>query len=118
MATPVRSKIGTRGSFAPDVDFPVVNIEEWQFSGHLITLAELISGIKSLVNKKVSADSDALQVAKVVVQHWLYRNVYPISCNAVHRLLLREYEEFLRLRKLIQRTDRALTDDTIRRYQD
>ena len=45
-------KISTRNADCPDVDFPAVDIKEWEYSGNLLTLGELISGIRFLISKK------------------------------------------------------------------
>lgn len=110
------AKVTTRRSLAPDVDFPVVNIDEWQHSGHLLTLGELIGGVRSLVGNKVSAEEACSTVAKQAVQHWINRNVYPVSWQAVQKRLLPEYTEFTKVRKMALKTSQKITDATVDRY--
>ena len=105
----------TRHSLSPDVDFPPVNIKDWQGSGHLLSLGELIGGVRSLVSKKVSADMACEQVAGLAVQHWIDRNVYPLCSTTVKARLVKDYSEFLQVRKLIMKG--SYTQATTDRYK-
>ena len=105
-------KAGTRSSFCPDVDFPAVQTETWQRSGHLLNFGELIGGI--LTTRKTSAEEACRQVSKINVQHWISRNVYPLAWQNVHTKLLKDYTEFIAVRKLVMKS--SYTEATKVRY--
>ena len=105
----------TRHSLSPDVDFPPVNIKDWQGSGHLLSWGELIGGVRSLVSKKVSAEKACEQVSELAVQHWIDRNVYPLSSNTVKVRLVKDYSEFVLVRKQIMKG--SYTQATSDRYK-
>ena len=107
-------KAGTRASLCPDVDFPAGQTDDWQGSGHLLTLGELIGGVRGKSSKKVSADEACRQVSMIAEQHWINRNVYPVSWQTVHSRLLKDYMEFVAVRKLIMKG--SYTEATKERY--
>ena len=98
-------KPNTRNKLCPDIDFPSVHTQEWKYSGHLLTWAEIIGGVIGLVSKKVSAHQACTSISKIAEDHWIQRNVYPISWQSIHKQLYKDYLEFMNVRKLI----RALT---------
>ena len=50
----------------------------------------------------------------MAVQHWIDRNVYPVSWQNVHARLVKEYKEFVQVRKLVMKG--GYTQATIDRY--
>ena len=109
------SKAATRTALCPDVDFPAIQTQDWQSSGHLLTLGELVGGVRGLVSKKTSADEACIKVSKIAVQHWVDRNVYPLSWQMVHKRLFKDYTEFMSVRKLIMMKN-SYTEATKDRY--
>ena len=75
----MRHKCPARTSPLPDVDFPQVLSNDWESSGHLLTLGELIGGIRGKISRKVSAQEASRQVSKIAVRHWISRNISPVS---------------------------------------
>ena len=71
----MRHKCRTRTSPQPDVDFPPILTDGWESSGHLLTLGELIGGIRGKISRKVSAQEALRQVSKIAVSHLKSRNV-------------------------------------------
>ena len=110
------SKAATRTALCPDVDFPAIQTQDWQSSGHLLTLGELVGGVRGLVSKKTSADEACIKVSKIAVQHWVDRNVYPLSWQMVHKRLFKDYTEFMSVRKLIMMKN-YYTEATKDRYK-
>ena len=47
----MEKQISTRNALCPDVDFPAVDTKEWKYSGNLLTLGELIGGIRFLISQ-------------------------------------------------------------------
>ena len=101
----------TRHSLSPDVDFPSVEIKEWQASGHLLSWGEIIGGVRSLVTRKVSAEKACEKVSGLAVQHWIDRNVYPLGSMTVKVKLEKDYSEFVQVRKLIMKGSYTQTTD-------
>ena len=104
----------TRTSLCPDVDFPVLETDQWESSGHLLTLSELIGGIRGKISRKVSAEEACHKIAKIVVQHWINRNEYPISWQNLQQRLIKVYSESAAVRKLIMKG--SYTEATNTRY--
>ena len=92
-------KISTRNADCPDVDFPAVDIKEWEYSGNLLTLGELISGIRFLICKKETKVVACMTVSKLAVEHCTERNVYTVCWTGVNKKLLKVYDNFMSLRK-------------------
>ena len=107
-------KPNTRNKLCPDIDFPSVHTQEWKYSGHLLTWAEIIGGVRGLVSKKVSAHQACTSISKIAEDHWIQRNVYPISWQSIHKQLYKDYLEFMNVRKLINKS--SYTIQTTKRY--
>ena len=88
-------KISTRNADCPDVDFPAVDIKEWEYSGNLLTLGELISEIRFLISKKDTKVVACMTVSKLAVEHWTERNVYTVCWTGVNKKLLKVYDNFM-----------------------
>ena len=110
----MRHKCRTRTSPRPDVNFPQVLTDDWESSGHLLTLGELIGGIRGKILRKVSAQEASRQVSKIAVRHWISRNISPVSWQMVHQRLTKDYTEFMNVRKLIMKG--SFTKSTNERY--
>ena len=67
------------------------------------------------MSKKTSADEACLKVSKILVKHWVDRNVYPLSWQVVHKRLFKDYTEFMAVRKLIM-MKKSYTEATKDRY--
>ena len=104
----------TRSSINPDVDFPEVDPKDWQKSGYLPTFCEVIGAIRKTVSKKVSANEAVKNVTDKLINEWTSRNVYTKTAKIVISSLLAEYQEFLAVRKLINKGNP--TDKTLQRY--
>ena len=105
----------TRNSLSPDVDFPIMNTKDWVNSGHLLSWGEVIGGVRSFVGSRVSAEMACEQVSQLAVQHWIDRNVYPLATSTVKKKLMKDYTEFLQVRKLIMKG--SFTQATADRYK-
>ena len=62
----------------------------------------MIGAVRCLVTKKCSGEKATGIVAKALINHWWVRNVYPKADEAVEPKMLREYKEFMVVRKLIK----------------
>ena len=109
-------KISTRNAFCPDVDFPAVDTEEWKYSGNLLTLGELIGGIRFFISKKYTKISACGFVSRLAVEHWIERNVYTVCWTSVNKRLLSDYDKFWVLRVYINKGN--LSKLTIERYNE
>ena len=107
-------KISTRYTLCPDVDFPAVDIEEWNHSGNLLTLGELICGIRFLISKNNSKITACGTVSRLAVEHWTERNVYTVCWTTVNRKLMPVYDKFIVLRGYINKG--YLSKLTMERY--
>ena len=73
-----------------------------------------IIGVRSLVSKKVSANEACISISKIAEDHWIQRNVYPISWQSIHKQLYNDYMEFINVRKLVNKG--SYTIKTTERY--
>ena len=106
----------TRTMASPDVDFPPLSSESWPDSGHLPTLAEIIGAIRSKVTRHFSAEKATGLISEILIAHWIDRNILPKWASVVQTLLLSEYNEFMAVRKLINKGNP--TEATILRYNE
>ena len=112
----MEKQISTRNALCPDVDFPAVDTKEWKYSGNLLTLGELIGGIRFLISQNYTKLSACGAVSRLAVQHWTERNVYTVCWTTVNRKLLKDYENFMVLRGYIN--NGLLRKLTVDRYNE
>lgn len=105
----------TRSGINPDIDFKAQGITDWESSGHLPTFSEVIGGIRSLVNTKTNSDSATWTVSHALEKDWIARNIYPESSTAIHKKLKKEFDEFMLVRKLVNKGN--VTTNTMERYE-
>ena len=111
------SNIRTRNAGDIDVDFPAVDYLEWENIGHLPTNAEVIGAVKGLTGKQCSADKACGIITEALMKHWVDRNIYTKSKNAVRKKMFDDYAEFVKLKKRLNRKDRVPTPDTLAEYE-
>ena len=108
------SKRVTRSCECPDVDFPPFDPINWKGSGHLPNLKEVIGAIRFSVSTRVSSSTAADIVAKILVNHWIQRNVYTKAHKNVLKKLEYLYKEFVLLKKIFLKGNP--TEASIQRY--
>lgn len=109
-----RSRSGSL-SLKPHVDFPQVDPNLWQTSGHLVTFGEMIGAMQYMVNKGTNEESASGMVSHTLVNHWMQRNVYPKSEKTVQKRIYKDYEDFA---LVIEEINRGYLSESLRRkYQ-
>ena len=78
----MEKQISTRNALCPDVDFPAVDTKEWKYSGNLLTLGELIGGIRFLISQNYTKLSACGAVSRLAVQHWTEKCLYCLLVNS------------------------------------
>ena len=113
----------TRSTPDPDIDFPPKDVASWNSSGHLPNFLEVIGAVKYLVDQNsrsgrcaISSKKCALIISEKLVKHWSDRNIYPKHVTNVAKSVSKDYEEYLRLRKLMRKTDRPISNTTLEQY--
>ena len=110
-------KVKTRSSLDPDVEFPKKDVSDWKYSGHLPSYGDVIGGIRHMVDRNTSKEESVKFVSETLIKHWSDRNVYPQHVIKVSKTLGDDYKEFVSVRKLIIRSDRPPTQQSISRYE-